>query len=78
MTEICWEVVPVNILRPNGSVERIGDRAPKPGVLPRYGREKEGSPRDARSWKIARDNDRRRHDRQHDNPTRGRLIDLNA
>lgn len=68
----------MNIIRPNGSVERMSDRAPRPGVLPRYGREKEGSPRDARSWKIARDNDRRRDDRQSDMPTRGRLLDLNA
>ena len=68
----------MDILRPNGSVERMGEHARKPGVLPRYGRDKEGSPKDARSWKIARDSDRRRHDRHPDTPTRGRLVDLNA
>ena len=68
----------VNILRPNGSVERMIDGQRRPGVLARYGREKEGSPRDARSLKIAHDNDRRRHDRRQEDPSRGHLVDVSA
>jgi len=68
----------VNILRPNGLVERMTERPGRSGVLPRYGRGKDGSPKDSRSWKIARNNDRRRYDRPSDDPSRGRLVDLNT
>jgi len=68
----------VNILRPNGSVERMSDGHRRPTVLAGYGRDKDGSPKDVRSLKIARDNDRRGRDRQGDQPSRGNLIDLSA
>ncbi|MGI9508047.1 MAG: hypothetical protein ACR2QJ_01705 [Geminicoccaceae bacterium] len=67
----------MNILHPNGMVERIGERHRKPALRTRYGRDKDGSPKDAESWRIARDNDRRDQHR-HDDPLRGRLIDLDA
>lgn len=68
----------MNILRPHGMVERMSERHRKSDLLPRYGREKDGSPQDAQTMKIAHDNDRRDRRRRDDNPMRGRLIDLNT
>lgn len=68
----------MNILHPHGMIERMGDRHRKPAPLARYGRRKDGSPKDARTSKIAGDQDRRSHQRQDDDPLRGRLLDLNA
>ncbi|NJO37601.1 MAG: hypothetical protein HC871_08255 [Rhizobiales bacterium] len=68
----------MNILRPNGMVERLDEPPRRSAGPPRYGRDKDGSPKDARSLKIANGNDRRRRDRRHDDPLRGRLLDLNA
>lgn len=68
----------MNILHPHGMVERLGERHRKPTSLARYGRRKEGSPNDARSLKIADEQDRRGHSRQDDDPLRGRLLDVNA
>lgn len=68
----------MNILRPNGMVERLGERPQRSAGPRRYGRDKDGSPKDANSWKIARENDRRGRDRQSDDPMRGRLLDMNA
>lgn len=72
------EVGSVMILRPNGMVERLDERQRRPVVASPYGREKEGSPKDERNWKIARDNDRRAHDRRKAGSLRGRLLDVNT
>lgn len=68
----------MNTLHPHGMVERMGERHRKSGPLPRYGRRKDGSPKDARTSKIADDQDRRSGPRQDDDPLRGRLLDLSA
>lgn len=69
----------MNIRLPHGMIERIGERQPRPTALNRYGRKKEGSPKDdPRTSKIANEQDRRRHPRHDDDPLRGRLLDLNA
>ena len=69
----------MNILHPSGMVERMGERHQRrTSVRTRYGRGKDGSPKDARTWKIASDNDRRGQPRSDDDPLRGRLVDLNA
>jgi hypothetical protein len=59
-------------------VERLDERAHRSAGPARYGRDKDGSPNDVRSLRIARDNDRRSRERQRDDPQRGRLLDLNA
>lgn len=66
------------ISRPHGLVERLNDRRQRPDGLPRYGREKSGSPQNVQTLKIAHDNDRREQDRHNDQALRGRLIDLNT
>lgn len=68
----------MNILHPNGMVERMGDRRRKPATLSAYGRKKDGSPKDQRTSKIASDQDRRSQPRQDDDPLRGRLLDVDA
>lgn len=68
----------MNILHPHGMIERIGERQRGRGFPTRYGRNKEGSPKNARTMKIADDNDRRNQPRGDDDPLRGRLVDLNA
>ena len=68
----------MNILHPHGMVERMGERQRRPVPRTRYGRDKDGSPKDSESWKIAKDNDRRDQPRHEPDPLRGRLIDLDA
>ena len=68
----------MNILHPHGLVERLVERPRRLGGLPRYGRNKDGSPKNARTLKIADHNDRRDRSRQDDDPLRGRLVDLSA
>ncbi|MDH3659700.1 MAG: hypothetical protein OEU92_06675 [Alphaproteobacteria bacterium] len=68
----------MNILHPHGMVERLGDRRSRPGSPPRYGRKKEGSPKNARTLKIAEESDRRSRERPDDDPLRGGLVDLSA
>ena len=68
----------MNILHPHGMVERLGERHRGTGFQTRYGRKKEGSPKNARSMKIAGNNDRRVQPREDEDPLRGRLVDLNA
>ncbi len=66
------------ITRPHGMVERMNDRRRRPDALQNYGRDKEGSPQNSETLKIAHDNDRREHDRHDEQSLRGRLIDLNT
>jgi len=68
----------MQVTLPNGLVERMGERRERSTGLPRYGRQKEGAPMNAGSWKIADGNDRRERQRQETDPFRGRLIDLDA
>ncbi|MEM7043038.1 MAG: hypothetical protein AAF543_09535 [Pseudomonadota bacterium] len=68
----------MNVLHPNGMVERMGERYRKPGTTGGYGRRKDGNPNDSRTLKIAKDSDRRRESRRDDDPLRGRLFDLSA
>ena len=68
----------MNILHPHGMIERLGESHRYAGFPARYGRKKQGSPKNARSMQIADENDRRRQPREDDDPLRGRLIDLNA
>ena len=68
----------MNTLHPQGMVERLGERHRKQVMLGRYGRRKEGAPKDVRTLKIAENNDRRGARRRDDDPLRGRLLDLNA
>ena len=68
----------MNILHPHGMVERMNERHRQPAMIAGYGRRKDGSPKDQRTAKIARDSDRRRESRPQDDPLRGRLFDLSA
>jgi hypothetical protein len=66
------------ITRPHGMVERMNDRRRRPDTLQSYGRDKDGSPQNAETLKIAHDSDRREHGRRDERALRGRLIDLNT
>lgn len=66
------------VIPPHGMVERLGERLRRPRALPRYGREKDGAPSTADTWKIASANDRRERPRHEVDPLRGRLVDLDA
>ena len=68
----------MNIRFPHGMIERMGERSRKPGTLPRYGRGKDGSPKDVQTLSIAAEQDRRSRPRQDDAPLRGRLLDMDA
>lgn len=68
----------MNVLHPNGMVERMDRHQPKRSARTRYGRRKEGGQKNAETWKIATDNDRRSQPRDDEDRLRGRLLDLNA
>ncbi len=68
----------MNVVRPHGLIERLDGSRRRPGQLARYGREKDGAPKDAESWRIAHANDRRERPRHEAEPLRGRLVDLDA
>lgn len=68
----------MQILRPNGMVERFGDHQKRSQFHDQYGRQKEGAPRGERTQKIAVEQDRRNERRGVIDPLRGRLLDLTA
>lgn len=68
----------MNVLHPNGMVERMDRHLSRRTARTRYGRRKEGGPKNAETWKIASDNDRRSQSRDDEDHLRGRLLDLNA
>jgi hypothetical protein len=68
----------MNVMLPNGLVERMSERQERLRSFSRYGRKKDGAPMNAESWKIADDNDRRERSRPDSDPFRGRLVDLDA
>lgn len=68
----------MQILRPNGMVERFGDHQKRSQFHDRYGRQKDGAPRGERTAKIAAEQDRRGKRRDVTDPLRGRLLDLTA
>ena len=70
----------MRVINPNGMVERLNDyrKRPQPQFGDRYGRRKEGAPRDQRTVKLAAEQDRRTQPREEADPLRGRLFDLTA
>ncbi len=68
----------MNIIHPQGLIERMSDGHRRPRERTRYGRDKDGAPKSAENWQIARNNDRRERPRQEIDPLRGRLVDLDA
>ena len=68
----------MEIIPPNGLVERMEDRRERTMQPMGYGRQKHGAPMNAESWRIADSNDRRDRQRLGTDPFRGRLIDLDV
>ncbi len=66
----------MQVISPHGMVERLNDHRKRPERLERYGRRKEGAPRNTKTVKTAADQDRRAHPRDIVDPLRGRLFDL--
>ncbi|MGI9493824.1 MAG: hypothetical protein ACR2QF_15615 [Geminicoccaceae bacterium] len=68
----------MRVINPNGMVERLNDYRKRPQFGDRYGRRKEGAPRDPKTIKLAAEQDRRNQPREETDPLRGRLFDLTA
>lgn len=67
----------MNLIRPNGLVERL-TRTPRLQVeADGYGRSQQG-PADAEMLRLAARQDRRQQQRRKPDPLRGRLLDLTA
>ncbi len=66
----------MRVINPNGMVERLNERRNRPQFFDRYGRRKEGAPRDAKTLQMATELDRRNQERDIIDPLRGRLFDL--
>ena len=67
----------MDLIRPNGMIERLGWARRSPLVLESYGRPQPG-PSSPEAMRIAARQDRRQRQRRAADPLRGRLIDLTA
>ena len=68
----------MEIFQPNGMVQRLNDGWQQPNLRQRYGRRKDGAPKDARTTSIAAEQDRRATPRDDVDPLRGKLFDIVA
>ncbi len=68
----------MQIFSPNGMVQRLNDGRGNPQLRDRYGRRKDGAPKDARTTTIAAEQDRRAEPRDTADPMRGKLFDITA
>lgn len=66
----------MKILHPGGMVERLNEHRKRPELRDRYGRRKDGAPKDPTTVKLAAEQDRRSQTREAVDPIRGRLFDL--
>ena len=66
----------MQIFHPNGMVERMNGRQERPELRDRYGRRKDGAPRNPITVRTATEQDRREKRREAIDPLRGRLFDL--
>jgi hypothetical protein len=69
-------VTRMQVLNPNGMVERMSDQRKRQPLWHRYGRQKDGAPGDPRALEISAQRDRRAAPRDATDPLRGRLFDL--
>lgn len=66
----------MRVVHLNGLTERLGEQRKRPQFLDRYGRRKDGAPRDPETLKMAAAQDRRAEVRDVVDPLRGRLFDV--
>jgi hypothetical protein len=67
----------MDLIRPNGLIERLTQTPRQQVVADGYGRSQQG-PSNAQSQRLAARQDRRQQSRRKVDPLRGRLLDLTA
>lgn len=67
----------MDLIRPNGLIERLTQMPRQPVAADGYGRSQQG-PANAQTLRLAARQDRRQQTRRKADPLRGRLLDLTA
>lgn len=68
----------MQVINPNGMVQRLNESRKQPRLRERYGRRKDGAPQDAGAIMIAARQDRRSQARETVDSFRGQLFDVKA